>query len=279
MKTKYVVGDSAFNDNLSLLEGMVSIDQERKAIRFYDGVTVGGYEIPCQRAVPPNLGPGSQELLAGDMAYGFFGEVTSDELITYNNLSTAIGLSAGSSYYNLESLWLKFALDGKILYVAKKPVRYNLSWNHISAANAVFGTASVNITESKFKVRLLKGVVTDPTTSVSGYDPSETHGSEWNRLFYPVHSGVHLGGGNPTPHTDPTALPFGSWAQYSDEDLVISGALGYGYNGVWGWCQETIDGTTSRIIRGKNGVTHVDTSINNGTGTVFGFRPVLELVP
>ena len=85
------------------------------------------------------LGPGSQELIAGDMTAGFFGEVPVTELITGDDLATQIGLTQGTSQFSNEP-WLKFALDDNIIYVAKKPYRHTVSWEHIYQAGAVYGT-------------------------------------------------------------------------------------------------------------------------------------------
>ena len=63
--------------------------------------------------------PGPTTLIGGDMTEGFFGEVTSAELITGDALASEVGISAGTSQ-NSTAGWLKFALDDKILFVAKK---------------------------------------------------------------------------------------------------------------------------------------------------------------
>ncbi len=50
----------------------------------------------AQPPVQTNFGPGPQELIAGDMTAGFFGEVPSSGFITGAELSNAIGLTAGT---------------------------------------------------------------------------------------------------------------------------------------------------------------------------------------
>lgn len=54
MYTKLPVGTSSENDQLNLDAGYITIDTERKAIRLFDGVTQGGFEVVGQQAwIPP----------------------------------------------------------------------------------------------------------------------------------------------------------------------------------------------------------------------------------
>lgn len=276
MKTKHITGTTAFNDGLLLPNGMLSADSEKKALRFHDGQTAGGYEILGTRAYNPPV-PGPAELVAGTMQAGFFGETTSAELMTYEALATQIGLSAGVSQFNAESLWLKFALDNQILYVAKKPARHTVTWNDINAANAVYeGGSQISVGSHTLDVTLLRGAATDPTTNATGYDIPTSHGSEWNRLIYPIHSGIHTTTYNPTIHTDTSAEPFGSWAQYSDSDLLTHRDFG---NGSYVWTQEASgDDTSYRVHRGRYGVSALHRNSATGEFMDCGWRPCLRLV-
>lgn len=198
----------------------------------------------------------------------FLGEVPTSELINGTALASAIGLTAGTAQHS-NAGWLHFELDGKTLYVAKKPYRYNLSWDSIHARGAALGTRTVTINGLRYKVRLLRGADVNPTPALSGYNPVGTSASEWNRLLYNVHNGVHTHSGNRTPP--------GHWPLYSDTDLVIHTTAG---NGRLSWCQETIanDGS-QRVYRGVNGVTYFGFTISSYVFTNCGWRPVLELIP
>ena len=233
-----------------------------------------------------NLGPGSDVLIAGDMTAGFFGEVPTSELITGDDLATAIGLTAGTSQFSNEP-WLKFALDDNIIYVAKKPYRHSISWQHIYQAGAVYGTndngynpsggnrlQDANITVDGFSldVTLLRGTNTDPAIFTStGWDMDYTHTSEWNRLMYPIHSGIHTDSRNPsTP-----SIPYAQWATYSDGDLIVDYRTG---NGSYSWVQETQNTDTSRrFLRGYNGVTYVNGNTTTYASSIVGWRPALRL--
>ena len=219
------------------------------------------------------------------MTAGFFGIFTS-ELITGDDLATAIGLTAILSQFSNEP-WLKFALDGNIIYVAKKPYRHTVSWENIYQAGAVYGTndngynpsggnrlQDANITVDGFSldVTLLRGTNTDPAIFTSnGWDMDYTHTSEWNRLMYPIHSGIHTDSRNPsTP-----SIPYAQWATYSEGDLIVDYRTG---NGSYSWVQETRNtDTTVRFSRGGIGVTVVNSSTTTTASSNIGWRPALRL--
>src|SRR6056297_3426547 len=123
---------------------------------------------------------------------GYHGVVSSADLCDGSTLASNIGLSAGTLQYN-DAGWLKFYVgpsadcnkDGveKVLFIAKKTIRYDLSWNDIYNAGAVYGTgdygpansgsnvtqdAQVTIGGKTYKVRILTGSATDPAAEDSG---------------------------------------------------------------------------------------------------------------
>lgn len=294
MRTRFLRGNTSENNGLTLPNGELSIDLEKKAVRLHDGSTPGGYEIVGQQAYEP-VGHGSTTLVGGDATWGFYGEVASTDFITGDALATEIGLSAGTSQ-NSTSDWLKFASNGSVILVPKKTFRYAVSWEHLYQAGAVYGDdtngsnpsgtarlqdAVVTIDGFDYRVRLLRGAASDPTVqgadgSWHGYDIDLSHGSEWNRLFYPIHSGTHHEYNNPTTHTDPNADPFGSWASYSDSDLLVHNSFG---NGSYSWTQETSgDNNAYRVARGYTGVSYFNRHTATYMGTAGGWRPALELV-
>lgn len=208
----------------------------------------------------------------GNSVTGFYGEVGVNELITGDTLAIAIGLDDGAPI--ADAGWLKFSLDGRVLYVAKRPLRHSISWNSINTVGAVFGTTTVVINGDTYKVRLLKGTNAGPVTRDWGYDEPYTHGSEWNRLLYRVSA-------NPFGDTRNTlgseGIATGDWASYSEAD--IGTAMAYtGGNGGLSWCQETGTTGTTRVSRGNSGVSHSTQDISSNVTTYLGWRPVLELV-
>ncbi|ASV44097.1 hypothetical protein PBI_SCTP2_82 [Salicola phage SCTP-2] len=220
------------------------------------------------------LGIGPSELIAGDMQAGFFGEVDASELFTGPELASEINLTAGTAQWDNEP-WLKFAYKGDILYVAKKPYRYSISWDDISAVNAVYGgenDAEVAKSGYNFKVRLLKGASNDPTSwngdnttegaSNSYYDPVESIGSEWNDLIYRIHQDT------------PTNQEGSNWANYTDSDIVVSSG-----DGRRTWCQETPSYDTSRrVYRGVGSLSNFSASTSSFSNSNSGWRPCLTLI-
>ena len=203
----------------------------------------------------------------------FVREVPASEFITGVQLASAIGLTAGRPMADAGWLHFEDTVDGKTKYISKKPLRYSISWDHINAVGAVFGTAMVVIKGLTYKVRLLSGANTNPAKGSSGYDAPYTHGCEWNRLMYRV-SAKPFGHASNTLASE--GIVEGDWASYTEADLVTNSSAG---NGSYSWCQET--GTTgeTRVGRGYSGVSlssQVPSSISTAP---YGWRACLELVP
>lgn len=294
MQTRHRRGDTDTNNGITLDPGYLSIDTEKKAVRIHDGETLGGYEAVGEQVVYGP--PGPQSLTAGDSDAGFYGEVGPDDFISYEDLCNAVGFSAGSLVNNDESLWLKYSLDNKTLYVAKKAVRVNISWlalydNGIALSDdapdgdvptTVDQDVTVEIDGYTFRVRLLKGIDGySLSNDIDGdnYNEDWTEGSEWNRLLYPVHSGNHTNSDNPEDHSDPNVADFGSWADYSDEDLNLDRTNADG--GV-NWVQEMGGGENmdhrNRLWRGGDGIISVGETGYDWDASTLGWRPVLEWV-
>jgi hypothetical protein len=227
-------------------------------------------EISVNNPYPHDLSgsPGSKFLIAGTMEEGFFGEVPASELITGDALASACGISAGTAQFSNEP-WLKFAYQGKILFVAKKPFRYSLSWNAINAANAVYGDRTVTIGGLTYKVRLMRGANKDPADA---YEGSICHGSEWNRLMLPIHENAPNNWAYPNNVDSPTE----DWGvNYTDEDLLTH--YNYG-NGSRSWCQEVAETASLRVRRGGYGVSSSGSITASNSSSGYGWRPVLELL-
>lgn len=209
-------------------------------------------------------------LLAGTLDHGYYGEIDASEFITGDVLAADIGLVSGVAQYS-EAGWLKFAHEGKTLYVAKRPFRRSISWNQINAIGAVFGTKTVSINGQNFKVRLLRGRGDGLSTLVSGFDVEASHNSEWNRLLYHV-SGKPFA----TIENDLSSegISEGDWAEYSEAELLMHDDFGAGS---YSWCQESAG--AYRIVRGYLGVSWLEYGASSSTAAYVGWRPCLELIP
>lgn len=224
--------------------------------------------------LPAITGPGPDSLLAAvpEDNKGFFGEATPSELITGTALTNLVSLgSVGIAQMDIDSIpWLKFIIDDKILFVAKRSLRYQISWNALNGRNIVNGTGGVTIGGYQYKIRLLKGIRPDPEgiewSTTNYYNPEITHGSEWNRLFYNLLpetvSGYH----------DSQIGP--DIANYNFMELGGSGS-----EGNYSWCQESWNLSTNKVVRGTTDmcmcVSRSPTTTNNKN---LGWRPCLELI-
>ena len=149
-----------------------------------------------------------------------------------------------------------------MLFIAKKTYRYNLSWDNINSANAVYGvnlgsTGKKTITHSgsstKYDVKLMKGAVKDPSPASGG-------GRQWNELLYRVCTGTETGqiGAN--------------WASLAPStDLGINSS-----NGSYTWCQEVYQPNTAiRVCRGDGSLSTFTGYPSSNTHTTVGWRPCL----
>lgn len=221
-------------------------------------------------ALPTETGPGPQILIGGDNWAGFFGEIPASEFITGDKLAEHFGFTAGTAQ-NSDVNWLKFACDGETLFVPKQTFRYNLSWDQINASNLVFGDRVIEVQGDLYQVRLLKGAASDPISGGLGlHDPEQSWSSEWNRLFYPL---VPNPTSTPTHPISQEGIQYGEWADYTEADLLDNSTGG---NGSRTWCQES--GGTSRVWRGGFGVSYFSLSTSSVASSVFGWRPVLQLL-
>lgn len=195
---------------------------------------------------------------------GYYGEVSSAQLYTGTQVSTAVGLVSGTLHNDTEG-WLKFYWHGQVVFVAKRTYRYGLSWDSINAANAVYGVnlgASGKKTIVKdsytFDVKLLMGTSKDPgITGASGT------GRQWNELMYRVTAGTESGevGTN--------------WATFSYAQVNADSG-----NGGNTWVREISQATPANRF-GRGGVTGISgtfSGLSTSTSANLGWRPCLSLV-
>ena len=233
--------------------------------------------------VAPGPQPSKPVEGATDGTYTFHGEVEAENFITGDELASKIGLTVGTAQHSTEP-WLKFTRkesDEKIttMFVAKKPLRYNLSWDHINAVGAVFGT-NIEIGGNTYKVRLMKGALTNPSKDLDS--DLGAKGSEWNRMMLPIHEQAIDKTWAYPAYVEDNIKPFahelgtGKNGMYTDCDLLTHSSCG---SGSYSWTQETTkSSTSSHVLRGNNGVSNSTLIGPNTVGTYRGWRPVLELV-
>lgn len=251
------------------------VDGSIKDIRFLNG---GITEVMSEGKVlwefpqDDKIGaPGNRTLLAGNMDAGWFGEVSSSDFITGDELARTIGLTAGVSQYSDEP-WLKFAYRGIVEFVSKKPIRSNLSWTEINHSGCVFGQKIVEIKGKKYKVRLLKGKTEGKQTDKTSFKGDINKGSEWNHLMLPI----HVNAPQSWKYKENVNIPTDDWGvNYTDNDLITDYSSG---NGTWTWCQECGQSSEYVIYRGGNGISFSGPRNPTYKSPGYGWRPCLELI-
>lgn len=218
-----------------------------------------------------SLGPGPSKLIGGNLQAGFYGEVSTSDFITGDELAGMIGLTAGTSQ-NSNEPWLKFSYLGKIEFIAKKTFRHSISWDSINAVNAVFGNRTIKIGDHTYKVRLPKGKSEGKQDDLSSAYGSINHGSEWNKLMLPI----HIGAPSNWEHKECVNSPTENWSVgYTDDDLLTCYKSQHGY---FSWCQEYGENGNNSVLRGGSNISGSGYNWHSNLHDGNGWRPVLELV-
>ena len=240
------------------------------------------YVIP--NVVIEDSGPGSKTLSAGGTAQlGYFGTVESKLVFPFQTLPTLFPLTEGTET-NATPDWLKFANGGKILFVAKKPMRTDISWQTLYQAGLVYGVDGPGLTSLpvgspvnqlrivksggfKYRLRLLQGADADPSDARNDTaDPLGFRNSEYSRLLLRCSD------------TDPTAT---FWERFTDLEL---GRLENSIVNIT-WCFEKHPtSATNRVARGYPSISGIKASdgtvaVNEASYSLKNcWRPVLEYI-
>lgn len=236
------------------------------------------------KEVVDGTGPGNNQMLFSyskgeGLLAGYFGRVNYTNLLSGEDLAAAIGLTTGTAFNGTVD-WLKFHLDGKILFTPQKPFRYGLTWKSIYDLGAAYGddTTGDNLPTSvpavlqnkiiaigpwQFRVRLMTMINPPPNT---GRLSDET---EWDRLIYSVMADQVTG-----QQITGTA----KWDSFTPADIGITGT-----NGIWHYSKSpyynSSNYTASKGVRGSSSVTNKSAYAYTVTNVATGWRPVLELIP
>lgn len=202
--------------------------------------------------VPDDFGPGPSIILTGNKTLGYFGEMTPAELIASPSLGTLCGYNEGLAMPT-GNAWLKCIDNGKVLYISKTPMRNETTAGNLNIAGILHGK-EITLLGRRFKVRVLTG---------GDADPAAVAGGEWSRLMYGLCS-TRPAGFTPV------------LANFSEATLGMNNNR----NGSANWCQEKHTASGYYTIRGHAGVQSFAGGQNIGSNAfVFGWRPVLELIP
>lgn len=281
------------------LQGVEGKDIKDKSITHYNS-RLNSNSDRFKETVESQSIPGSKVQIGKTVdGVKFFGEVAvagkarlfnenpDSEMISGNDLASTIGLTHGTRQFS-EAGWLKFEIDGKVLFVAKKPFRRSISWDQIELAGAVDGAKVITKDGVTYKVRLMKGLHENSPTSWSG---ESNHGSEWNRLMLPIHENSakgktwkHEANVSSIEKNESIAHTLGAdGGLYTNKDLHTN----YDKDdmstfGSYSWMQEDRPNGDGRykmkIARGLAGVSESNQGLSHDTSVRYGWRPVLEVV-
>lgn len=211
----------------------------------------------------------------------FYGEVPAAEFPFTSSLYSRFGTP---NRQNPDTPWLKFGIDGKLLFTPKLSIASGISWSSLYASGMVYGTtdtgpnnngtpttqnAAITISNMVFKVRLwsmFNGVAKLPYTG-NYTKRTEMIGSEWSRLMPNISS--KTGYGN---QEGP------KWAAYDEvNDLGFAGTSGTGGLGIG---QEFVDANdgAKRSTSMFQDFFSTGAPIITDVGNYIAWRPVLELV-
>lgn len=217
----------------------------------------------------------------------FFGEVDSYLLITGPDLADEFGLTAGTEF-NTDEDWFKYLYKGRLCYMAKKPFRYNISWDDIADADTsgipgekelVFGSNIIEINGILYRVRLPEGGNAIDNNIEWGFNDDDYGENEWQTIMFNLVDCAddgHLG--------DFEWENSNGYLYHNDDEGAEDeqGAVGIGGDndpdGRRSWCQaHEGEDYSRRVTRGSLRASGFD-SLSAGTShSNYGWRPVLEV--
>lgn len=98
---------------------------------------IPGAIIPMLEAV--NTGPGPETLAVGTWEWGYFGTLNASEFFTASNLTSTITITYFSAWTGgTLSIWRKYAVSGKVIYVPDAPVWIGSNTQTLYQLNAIY---------------------------------------------------------------------------------------------------------------------------------------------
>lgn len=222
----------------------------------------------------PDSGPGTKTLTYGTEDLGFFGLVSTEELMDFNELRRQTEFWSGNAQNNSNNEWVKCFFNKKVLFIPKRYIGSAVSWDQLYAKGIVLGidgvgaypaaAGAVNQLKlvfgggSTFKVRLLAAdLEPDPTgtTGVTwGTAATRYNLSEAASIICSLKAGA------------PASWPGPKWAVVTADSF---------FNGVSGVTQRTIGSN----VQQNQTCTNAGTSVAAKSSVSGAWLPVLELVP
>lgn len=177
------------------------------------------------------------------------GVVRSRDFITGQSLASRIDLVMGIPI-NDGAGWLHFVEDnGYNIYIAKKPLRYGLSWEGINTAQT---GKEITLQGKVFLVEFITGMKTEDLSATAA-----NAGGGWNRYIYNLYAGERAG------ELPPSRL---NWGSYTETMLGIPlESLGAIPQAGFSWVKERASGGHA-----TRGVSYTNATVPNVMGVWYG---------
>lgn len=200
----------------------------------------------------PLSGPGPKSLLFGDTTLGYFGEVSSADLITLADLRTQLNFPTGTDFGSWNGQWIKMYVDQQVIFFPTAKVATNITWNDLYNKGLIYGingngaypsstpTNQLKVVTAKgsnFKVRCFKACSSDPSGMGGIENLSNTTNplllnGEWYRVIASIttpkltsYTGVY----QPIYTQATSILPIGTtpyaWAQETRNQTFVTNGL------------------------------------------------------
>lgn len=205
----------------------------------------------------------------------FLGEITEANFISAADLTTLVGMTGVGSVTNASVSWLKYNYKGKVTYLAKKPLRHNMTWEALDTRGLTKGTVQFTINGKLHVLKLPTGYAASPS---SVYQIST--GGSFNDLIYPIYNGVSKNAPQVTPYPKVASYLDADLGLFTNKTAVVSAPGGMT------WCQELFNNNTGHMLRGYNDLDDAGTGqllagwqLGAGvTNNYAGWRPIIEEV-
>ncbi|WBF04761.1 hypothetical protein [Erwinia phage vB_Ea277G] len=224
--------------------------------------------------VYPWSGPGNKKLKFGTRDLGYFGEVTQAELFGNDEVWGMVKPVTGTKNNAALNVWLKFILDGRVLYTPKYPITMGTKWEDLYAAGAVYGVkgngdapvpagGAVDQFRMVTKIEKIVGVnkiwplklqlMSGANSLINSTNDWASDRSEWDRLWTPFFAQ--------------------KWETYGWQEM------NQGYTNRLATIKERNgDGTNYGTRGGNNTIALKNYIAMNTTSSSISWRPVLELI-
>lgn len=156
--------------------------------------------------IPSDTGPGPTTLVGEykrpDGGHtGYFGTLAGGSFVLTNSLKTALGITTGTVITGAPT-WLKFLIDGKIIFFPTASLMHTVSWQLLYQKGAVYGidgpgaypspdgspipqTAILAYGGRTYRIRMMSVALTDPNSP-----GTINKTTEWGRLILPINQGT-----------------------------------------------------------------------------------------